>query len=74
MAPSDVTFKIITDPEQILPDDNFNYVYLTKNITIDNNEAMEVVLDENYPRYGGRYHSTTSSSSKDIVSASSEES
>src|SRR5579872_850484 len=58
------SFKIITDPEQILPDDNFNYVYLTKNITIDNNEAMEVVLDENYPRYGGRYHSTTSSSSQ----------
>ena len=68
------SFKIITDPEQASPNNDFNYVYLAKNITIDNNGAMEVVLDENYPGYGGRYHSTTSSSSKDIVSASSEES
>jgi hypothetical protein len=58
------SFKIITDPEQVLPDDNVNYVYLAKNITIDNDGVMEIVLDENYPGYGGRYHSTTSSSSQ----------
>lgn len=54
-------FKVTMNKKDTWAYDGANFIYLAKNITIENN-IMEIELDDHYTAYGGyKYHSPTSS-------------